>query len=700
MHQIAKAKGGKCLSDKYINARMKLLWECAEGHRWETTPDNIKQGKWCPICAGIEKLTIEEMQKIAEDRDGKCLSDKYVNAHVKLFWKCKEGHKWTASAGNVKSGSWCPKCGRIKAAEKLKSNIKEMQRIAEIHDGRCLSKEYTNTHTKLLWECKYGHQWEAVPSSTKQGHWCPICRRKEAGKKQRLTIEEMHQIAKDRKGKCLSHKYIDGKTKLLWECEHGHQWEATPNKVKHGTWCLICGHIEGTKKRSLDIETMQRIAEKRGGKCLSQEYKSIQTNLLWECKYGHQWKTRPTVIKRGGWCPECTSGSGERICKEFFEQIFKKKFSKSYPKWLVNESGNRMELDGYCRSLKIAFEHQGKQHYSTKTHFISTQKELLKRKRDDKRKKEICKNRGILLIQIPEVPAIVPIEKIKKIIKRKCKINNIRLPDDFDSIEIDLYNVYTSYRSAELLIEFKKIAEKRNGNCLSQKYINSASKLKWECEHGHQWKALPGNIIKGHWCPKCSGREKLTIQEMYQIAKEREGKCLSREYVGANHKLKWECKYGHQWEARPSNIKSGIWCPKCGIKKSAKIRSLTIEEMHQIAENLGGKCISEKYINIDTKLLWECEKGHQWWAIPWTVKKGHWCPICAGNIKLTIEDMRKIAIERGGKCLSQEYVNTHTKLLWQCENRHQWTAIPSNIKRGRWCPVCYKQNRRKKSDNN
>ncbi len=58
----------------------------------------------------MKKLTIEEMQKIAEERGGKCLSSIYVTSHRKLLWECAEGHQWEAIPKNVKRGSWCPKC--------------------------------------------------------------------------------------------------------------------------------------------------------------------------------------------------------------------------------------------------------------------------------------------------------------------------------------------------------------------------------------------------------------------------------------------------------------------------------------------------------------------------------------------------------------------------------------------------------------
>lgn len=54
--------------------------------------------------------------------------------------------------------------------------------------------------------------------------------------------------------------------------------------------------------------------------------------------------------------------------------------------------------------------------------------------------------------------------------------------------------------------------------------------------------------------------------------------------------------------------------------------------MQELARLKDGKCLSEKYINIDTKLLWECEKGHQWETIPYLIKTGSWCPKC-GNEK-------------------------------------------------------------------
>ncbi len=56
----------------------------------------------------------------------------------------------------------------------------------------------------------------------------------------RLTIEERREIGEKRGGECLSPEYVNAHTKLRWRCEKGHEWEATPNHVKRGSWCPYC----------------------------------------------------------------------------------------------------------------------------------------------------------------------------------------------------------------------------------------------------------------------------------------------------------------------------------------------------------------------------------------------------------------------------------------------------------------------------
>jgi hypothetical protein len=231
--------------------------------------------------------------------------------------------------------------------------------------------------------------------------------------------------------------------------------------------------------------------------------------------------------------------------------------------------------------------------------------------------------------------------------------------------------------------DMQTLAGDRGGECLSPTYIRDDSKLTWRCKEGHQWEAIPNLIKRGRWCPHCAKMRNGTLEEMQRMARKRRGKCLSTHYVNNKSKLAWQCREGHKWETTPSHIKRGHWCPACAGRPIG-----SIEEMRQIAESRGGKCLSDEYADSRTKLTWQCKDGHQWKAVPANVKFGKWCPVCAGTHLGTMKEMRTIARRKGGKCLSEEYTNSRTKLTWQCKEGHQWMALPSSIKQGHWCARC------------
>jgi hypothetical protein len=189
------------------------------------------------------KMTIEEMRQIAKERGGRCLSDNYINVRTKLLWQCSKGHQWRTTSDVIKTGCWCPICGRKKSAEARKLGIEAMRQLAKERGGKCLSKSYVGANTKLLWQCAEGHQWEGIPNNVKRGSWCFYCAQKKRGEIRKLDIEEMRQLASERGGKCLSDSYVNIATKLLWECAEGHRWKATPLSIKRGTWCRVCARM-------------------------------------------------------------------------------------------------------------------------------------------------------------------------------------------------------------------------------------------------------------------------------------------------------------------------------------------------------------------------------------------------------------------------------------------------------------------------
>ncbi len=232
-------------------------------------------------------------------------------------------------------------------------------------------------------------------------------------------------------------------------------------------------------------------------------------------------------------------------------------------------------------------------------------------------------------------------------------------------------------------------AQARGGQCLSDTLIDGRrSKLRWVCEKGHEWTAAFSNIRAGRWCPTCGGTKRRTLESMRELAATFQGRCLSDSYT-PGVKLTWECREGHIFElSAPSVQHDGSWCSIC-----SGYRKHTIEAMHALAMDRGGKCLTPTYSGVHP-LLWECRNKHQWEALASNVLGcGSWCPYCAHKVQRRIEEMVAVAAERGGKCLSSACGSVDTKLLWECAKGHTWEAAPHTVlgspsRRGTWCPLC------------
>jgi hypothetical protein len=573
MQNLAKERGGECLSAKYQNNNQNLLWRCKEGHTWNANANNVKGGTWCPHCATNIRLTIEEMHLLAKKNGGKCLSSVYVNSKIPLKWQCKNNHVWVALPTNVKSGSWCDICARTSNANKLRYGIEDLRQVAQANGGECLSETYLNAHTSMRWKCREGHVWQNCANNVRRGQWCDVCSSKKAGLLRRNTIDEMYRLAKERGGLCLSKEYLGNKIPLRWECAKGHQWEAAPSSVKSAqSWCMRCGFESSANLRKKDIQIMHDVAQSRGGECLSKTHKSVNTKLNWRCANGHEWSAAPVKILRGSWCPLCSSHLGERICREYLEQIFGYPFPKSRPHWLFNSEGNRAELDGYCSELSLAFEHHGQYHYQIDKLYSKTNDQLEKRQKDDRHKEQLCLENGVKVIVVPEIFTMTALENIIDVIENECVSKKIELSLNFkQGFSIDLKKAYASDYARTVLQELKDIAFEHGGQCLSEAYKRSSAKMKWQCRNGHIFEAPPNAVKRGSWCLKCSGHERLSIAEMKAIAEERGGKCLSEEYTNAHAKLKWQCAAGHIWEAIANSVKHrGTWCRRCSAALNYK----------------------------------------------------------------------------------------------------------------------------------
>lgn len=446
-----------------------------------------------------------------------------------------------------------------------------------------------------------------------------------------INLEKIKNIAKQRGGTCLSNTYYNRQTKMLFECKLKHQWETTWSIINKGSWCPECAKINSrglNNHRSDCYENMIKIATDRQGKCLSLEYLGAHHKLEWQCSLGHTWFAKPCAIKNSGtWCPQCSIGVGERVCRLIFETIFKESFIKIRPDWLKNNlTGKNLELDGYCEKLNIAFEYNGEQHYSDNT--------IYTRSKYDLHKIETCKNNGLRLFIIKEISNITKYQNIIEEIKSQARDFNIVA--DWN-INIPIFEIYKTNMSTCYLNEIKKIAQLHGGACLSSVYFDSVLKLDFKCNKcNFIWKASPNAIKNGTWCPNCANKIR-SIDNAIELANNKNGKCLSLIYKNSIEKMKWQCNLDHIWDASYNQIQSGDWCPTCFRANRGKAKKIGLEAYKKAALDKGGECLSNYVNSCYEKLEWKCAKGHVWFSQASAIKNTkQWCPECAINKKKNI----------------------------------------------------------------
>lgn len=112
-----------------------------------------------------------------------------------------------------------------------------------------------------------------------------------------------------------------------------------------------------------------------------------------------------------------TPKSREELCRTILERLTGKPFPKSRPSWLRHQATNRLlELDGYCKELQVAFEHDGAQHHDPNAAFAGSKEDFKKQQERDVLKSHYCQENGVKLIR---VPYDMPVSKIEEYLVRQ-----------------------------------------------------------------------------------------------------------------------------------------------------------------------------------------------------------------------------------------------------------------------------------------
>jgi hypothetical protein len=218
-----------------------------------------------------------------------------------------------------------------------------------------------------------------------------------------------------------------------WKCLKGHITSFPISSLENG--CNTCYN----EKRFTSLDKIEKWLNTNAPtiKLLpNQTWRGSNTDYEYECSVceGNFQKHLHNLIKFP-YCKNISRSYSEQVVNFYLEKLLGIKFegNKQGFNWLTNSKGGNMILDGYNDDQKIAFEHNGIQHYEQIEAWQNLE-DFKRRQEDDKLKVEKCEENNIKLIIIPTLFITIPLEDLKKVIKEELIRLKIDIPQDFDDI--------------------------------------------------------------------------------------------------------------------------------------------------------------------------------------------------------------------------------------------------------------------------
>jgi predicted nucleic acid-binding Zn-ribbon protein len=234
----------------------------------------------------------------------------------------------------------------------VKLNIEHCQKIAAEKGGECLSLDYKNSQTRVLWRCNCGHEWEAIPNNVIRGSWCPRCGiKKQKAQTNKYSIEYCKRIAIEHNGLCLSDIYINPDAHMLWKCGCGNEWKTTFDVIRKGAWCPKCGF---EKKK---ITCFKKYGYDHQNKNPEMALKAARKMNNPSIKY--HWFTNEELVCQGSWEAQVVDHLNlHQINYKWQPETFKLSTGKTYrPDLLLTDTQTWVEIKGFMRDdAKIKWE--------------------------------------------------------------------------------------------------------------------------------------------------------------------------------------------------------------------------------------------------------------------------------------------------------------------------------------------------------
>ncbi len=388
--EIAPLRNAECLEEEYVNMGAPMKWRCLLcNHEWEASFAAFKVSKSCFQCRTSYRLSIDEAQKIAKEKNAKCLDEVYKNVTTPMNWQCLScGFQWRSKLIHFRISRGCSNCG----TGHKKYTLETIRALAKEKNITCLEERYERSDIPMKWQCnECDHFWSvSLCNFSRTENNCPRC----AGKG-KYTLEEVQKKAGEKNITCLETEYKHCNTPMRWQCHRcQRKWSTSFRSLVQNIACIKCTFKE---KMCLSLQDVYDEIEGRGIICLEEEYQNTHSKMLWECETCHKnWAATFTHIKHSkSGCPHCASYKSEKMTREIFEDILQLPFRKIRPKFLQG-----LELDGYNPDIQLAFEYDGLQHTKEIPLFHRKEGDFENQKKRDALKDQLCVKNDVYLLRI------------------------------------------------------------------------------------------------------------------------------------------------------------------------------------------------------------------------------------------------------------------------------------------------------------
>jgi len=164
------------------------------------------------------------------------------------------------------------------------------------------------------------------------------------------------------------------------------------------------------------------------------------------------------------------------------------------------------------------------------------------------------------------------------------------------------------------------------------------------------------------------------------LAAKFDGECLETNESGHKHLKTWKCKNDHVWKSQIETVEQGSWCAKCNYNS----------KLYKAAEAAGLTILNPNFNDKTKYYQWKCDNDHIEKRALISVVSQNYCTICnKTNTNINkLEDLKELAETKGGKCLSSVYTTNYELMDFECKKGHRWSTRAKDIKAGSWCPHC------------